>query len=533
MTNFIKLIDELHQPKTLSKINREIKQYGNTAKRMTSKTAYRIIKKYYTCNVRGTSDLVCLFDYLKKSADDGEIEFKYPQAKSNAAKARALENYGQFLKKLTTVLKNMTLKETSSTTNAMTKATNILKRNWVRNHGMSTRDNEGPIPVIRRVVADTEANIVSIQRGEQRRKARLSDKYTPDWATVESFVQTWVDRYEKDMIQDGNMVFSGLALACIIACGPRIGSIAQPRIHFMTIDQYEEATGKKMGDFWIGKKSDGILVNRDEAIQKIGEKHIIVQVGKVKDANQRDNKYLDEDDERYIDPSIIIKPTLMLEAAKIVEYVYAIRNHFGLTVESTKGMDQEQVGAIIRKTKRANNKTSTWFNQLLKQAFPAEFAKSKKNRWNFSSHFCRKLYANGAVHAYKEALESLTGKTYDRSVLIAKWLGHDSGLNAHLSYANVEPNFEDVHSKQVLARPPAELLRDVLVRIERLEQENKELRTLITSNSKAHGLAQVVNRNKEVIMVPRVQKSLPPPEKYKAALKLLQEHNAKPTYVNM
>ena len=80
--------------------------------------------------------------------------------------------------------------------------------------------------------------------------------------------------------------------------------------------------------FFIGEKGLGVVVD-DKVFSELDPDNAIVQIGKLKDKNQRLNQYLDEDDVRYNNVgAIIMKPTSFLSASDVVKMIERVRWYF-------------------------------------------------------------------------------------------------------------------------------------------------------------------------------------------------------------
>ena len=142
----------------------------------------------------------------------------------------------------------------------------------------------------------------------------------------------------------------------------------------------------------------------------------------------------------------------------------------------------------------------------MKDYFPRAFALAAKHDWEFSSHYCRKFYANASWEVYQEKIRLVTNKYVDKSVFCANVLGHGGGLSTSLSYMNlfVKFNFDAIEFKI----PPAELYRNIVLKNEELKRQiedfqtyvKKEIQTIALERPKVDNEALFVIDETEIVL---------------------------------
>lgn len=195
---------------------------------------------------------------------------------------------------------------------------------------------------------------------------------------------------------------------------------------------------------FIGEKGLGVVVD-DSIFDEMNMDNVIVQVGKLKDKNQRLNKYLDSDDSRFNHVgAIIVKPTVFLSASDIVKMIKLIRWFFRKHDEKE---DRVKIGSRI---------SSRDISPIMEHDWPAAVAHAKKFKLTIGTHLFRKIYVHLAIHAYRDIVSRYRGSVISNQTLMAALLGHSGSIFTTMSYSNVvityamDPkNFEPDHVLQL------------------------------------------------------------------------------------
>ena len=119
--------------------------------------------------------------------------------------------------------------------------------------------------------------------------------------------------------------------------GCRKTEILDPTVIFQSYAKWAkelDASGLPVStDFVLGDEREGLVLDRDRALQEFREENIIVQRGRFKDANQRDMKYSEDGVDEIMRTNAIIKrPCLLFSAEDTVKMVHIIRRYFQLTL---------------------------------------------------------------------------------------------------------------------------------------------------------------------------------------------------------
>jgi hypothetical protein len=116
---------------------------------------------------------------------------------------------------------------------------------------------------------------------------------------------------------------------------------------------------------------------------------------------------------------VVVKPALFLSPGQLCALVESFRtvNHY--TPEMFKNRIPE---AKLINTQKLRPYMQHYFRECYDLAMSSGL--------EFSSHFCRKIYANLCYDTYSDA-------KVDRDVFLGVILGHDRGMGSALSYANV------------------------------------------------------------------------------------------------
>jgi hypothetical protein len=346
----------------------------------------------------------------------------------------------------------------------------------------------------------------------------LNDAFEVNWSDVHKWGTKWAENNiggKKGAVQK--------LFALMLSGGPRKTAILDPNVQFYTIEQWEKKTNTSVEDgFFFGSEDTNIQIDLAKWRKLVGNDYILVQHGKLKDKKQSVNPFLLKGDSKWVENTVIFKPTLMLKASLYVQMVAEVRKHFG-TTKAVIGMTREKLGSKVG---------TRDYKVQLQKAFPNAAAKALKNNWDFGTHILRKIYVNAACDIFKQQLRQVTGKLADRGVIMQTFLAHEGSLGTFLSYANLVVNF-DTKIKERFSLPPDHLVRLFTNDLEFLKEENRQLR------------AEMAEMKQMMILVLNKPTALNAPdtdlrhfqgtaeEKYIAGVKLLEKNRLKVSVKNL
>jgi hypothetical protein len=122
------------------------------------------------------------------------------------------------------------------------------------------------------------------------------------------------------------------------------------------------------------------------------------------------NKYLD-DSSKQIAPRLLVKPTCVLSAAEVVAGIAYIRR------AKPGFVSRDQSGNLL---------SSAEIKKQLTIMYPIAAKESAARKFPFSSHFCRRIYANLSFNMYSDAVSRITGGVPQKGYWANQVLGHDS-----------------------------------------------------------------------------------------------------------
>jgi hypothetical protein len=327
------------------------------------------------------------------------------------------------------------------------------------------KNEKSPITVSESILHRTEKQAtIDAQKREIRRMDQLKDLHNVRWFDIQKNATSF---YEN--MSGGSMAIYMKLLVVMLSCGPRKSAVIDPDVQFITLDEYEKVSGRNFdedGDFHFGSADDHIPIDLKKFQKESkGRDWVIVQIGVLKDKDQRINKYLLKGDSRYVLNRIVIKPTILYPAKDIVELVRKVRTFFG-TTKKNHGLTREQMGKKVDSDK---------MKAILTKAFPEAAQKAELNNWPWNTHFCRKLYVNSCVDIYTDQIFLITGKRNNRSVLMKTFLSHEGSLATTFSYSTVEIIY-DPNVLRVYALPPEHMIRLFLTDMQILKDENQKMK---------------------------------------------------------
>lgn len=450
----------------------EDKDPRRPAQRHFSKTLKAMIKEAnprYACNDK-TSDISCFRNYTAANAKYFGNSFK---------------NKELFATQLQQVTKIMThlIPSTSYLRNELVKITTMFKAIWVpRGEDPKT----GPwLSIVAKLVRAPKAQVIAYLNAKERRLAeKLRDAYNVNFQDI--------DTATRELFAYGNSgsekkYGAATLLALGTCCGARKGEFLDPHIKFYTYAEYKQSSNK----IPLGTEVEHVdIVNPDEELSS----HLLVQVGVLKDADQKTNKYFADDGENLVPNRVVIKPTLFYDAQAIVDKIKAFRIKYNINKRS-----------FTDRVRASNNWGSALFKPVLKQFYRASYTKSKQKHWSIGSHFGRKLYAVASFGVYKDSVQSASNEIVREASWISMVLAHQGSVGTSLSYANVQVNF---NIKPVaLEMPPKELMEEMYRELQFLRKQvdklTKEKGVVITTNKQEVGF---ITKDGQVVQLERHNK---------------------------
>jgi hypothetical protein len=247
---------------------------------------------------------------------------------------------------------------------------------------------------------------------------KLSNKYTEAYIDLYKTAETFITSYAS---YQNDISATMLVFAIQLGTGCRVSAVLSPNITFEIPDMDNNI-------ITLGKPTSGLFAQTDRVLSNF--KDLITQNGYLKCKEQQINKYINENDPRYVSNTPITKPTCFYSAEDILTAVKTVRDYF-----------------------KESKLSPTIMNSILKQYMPDALKHAKRHDWSFGSHYFRRIYAQTAFLKYKTAFRDTFNRVIDPSVIIGSLLGHKSFMSA-LSYANVEiTGFKSVHNIVVSKYP--------------------------------------------------------------------------------
>mgnify|MGYP006908578009 CR=1 FL=1 len=412
--------------------------------RQQSKTMLALIHRYFPkSDIECNNDTSCFLTIIANQINKFHFK-KDDDNKRLIAELRKIKTIVDVLQPVTSTAKNY-----------YSSLTAIFKRYWIERGETNTSGKH--VEAIRSVLKiDLSRSMQYIQEKEANRADRLKDRYHEKYDEVEYKTRAAYNSVmHPDVWELTTEDQAKLLISIETSCGCRMGAIGDPNIEFLTYPQWERRKKKLgvSGSFRLGTVSDvfddddepSIEVDEDMFGQTIGMEYVIVQVGVLKDPSTSINSFIDEADERWVPPRVLVKPSIILTAKEIVAGVKEFRQIANITKKNFVGRE------------RSSNIWSNKVSPVIKKMYPRAAAKSKANNWSFGSHYGRKLYANASYEIYANQLRSITSKYMDRSIWISYMLGHMGSIQTSLSYANVSVEF-GIKDKN-LSLPPEHQVR--------------------------------------------------------------------------
>ena len=435
----------------------------------TLKAMIREANRKYACDPN-ESDISCFRRYTAAHAKHFGNSFKNK------------ELFAEQLQEVTKIMTHL-IPSTSYLRNELVKITAMFKNIWVPR---GEDEKTGPwLSIVAKWVRAPKAQVIAYLNAKERRLAeKLRDAYNVNFQDV--------DNATRELFAYGNSgsekkYGAATLLALGTCCGARKGEFLDPHIKFYSYAEYQRKQGRA-AKIPLGTEVEHVdIANPDEELSS----HLLVQVGVLKDADQKTNKYLDDDDGELVPNRVVIKPTLFYDAQAIVDKIKAFRIKYNINKDS-----------FTDRVRASNNWGSALFKPVLKQFYRASYTKSKQKGWSIGSHFGRKLYAVASFGVYRESVQAASNEIVREASWISMVLAHQGSVATSLSYANVQVNFNI--KPAALEMPPKELLEEMYRELQFLrthvDKLTKQKGVVITSNKQEVGF---ITKDGQVVQLER------------------------------
>ena len=508
-TPFLDFLEDATDKETLHRIRREVMGETKTTKktkktktkektivktkqkRKISPTLQGLVDDYYDleCGDRST-DFTCMISFLEESI----AEFDFSTKKNSLRKwsDEALDILDGWLEKLQKLVMFAQRQDSEGLRGGMVKINAIARGYFLRVYKKQPRVGNDVFEYHwRRIIRGDRGIVLNLlDEKAKKQKYRLENKYEISWQHVTKTLRQYANNLELGDDEFTSVHATQLEMCVEANCGARKIGVLDPLIKFYTYDDYQKHLKSlsivQPSVFRIGDDDSTIVVEKeDEALTMFKRENMIVQVGVAKDKNQRDNRFLEADDDRMIDGAVVVKPTTVFGAADTIRMVERVRRFFNLSLSTrpTGTKARVKMGALI-----GNRLTS----KVLTADWPMLSSHAAKHGFAIGTHVMRKIYAVALASdelGYLANIHALTGRRLDAVVLQAHALRHAG------SYATVQ-SYSNIHIKwglpdKVLVKPDKALLRNLLSEMEFLREEYKEVKTMITTVAKESKQVQV------------------------------------------
>ena len=433
------------------------------AQRHFSKTLKDMIGKAnrkYACDPK-QSDISCFREYTSANARKFGNSFK------------DADLFAEQLQQVTKIMTHL-IPSTSYLRNELVKITAMFKAIWVP-HGEDEKTGKW-LSIVAKYVRAPKAQVIAYLNAKERRLAeKLRDAYNVNFQDV--------DNATREMFAYGNAgsekkFGAATLLALGTCCGARKGEFLDPHIEFYTYAEWQRKQKRDAAKMVLGTPDGDHLDISDNPNDELSS-HLLVQVGVLKDADQKSNKYQDANDDGDLVPNrVVIKPTLFYDAQTIVDKIKEFRKKYNINKAS-----------FTDRVRASNNWGSALFKPVLKKFYRASYTKSKQKNWSIGSHFGRKLYAVASFGVYRESVQAASNEIVREASWISMVLAHQGSVATSLSYANVQVNF--TIKPAALEMPPKEVLdevyRDVSFLRKQIDKLVKQKGVVVNSNKQEAG----------------------------------------------
>jgi len=294
-----------------------------------------------------------------------------------------------------------------------------------------------------------------IKHNDERRMVRLQNGFTEDWDELDHAARELFRRAE-----EGTTKQYGAAsiLALELCTGSRKGAFLDPNVQFYTWDEWKtthrQHNKNEMGINDIG--SEEIHLTLKGLSDDKFTSSIIVQVGILKDAKNKIQKHLPEEDRD--DPRYLIKPCLVYPAEYLVQKIRDFRKKYSITKET-----------FTTRKLTGNSWGTRLFHPLLAEFFKNSYNLAMHNGWNFGSHHMRRCYVMATIQFFKDSAEMLSGKVLAQSVWMALVLGHMGSVGTTISYSNLKLVVRPQHES--FQTPPLELIKQLAKQVFDMQEQ--------------------------------------------------------------
>lgn len=284
--------------------------------------------------------------------------------------------------------------------------------------------------------------LVYLKNADDSRTAKLQDGYTEIWDNVEHSARALFRRGE-----EGNAKTFGAStlLALELCTGARKAAFLDPNVKFYTWEDWKNHRHDNRNEMGINDiGSDTFSLTLQDLSNDKFTSSLIVQVGILKDAKNKLQKHLPEEDRD--DPRFLIKPCLVYTADFLVEKIKSFRGKYEITKENF--IDRRSAGAQW---------DTRLFHKLLDDYFHNSFEHAKRKGWTIGSHHMRRIYVMATLHFFKDSAEvAAGGKVLAQSVWMALVLGHMGSVNTTITYSNLKLVVNP--PPKAMQLPPTELI---------------------------------------------------------------------------
>jgi len=334
-----------------------------------------------------------------------------------------------------------------------------------------------------------------LKQNDESRMEKLQDGFTEDWGNIDSAVRAMFRRGDEGSAKTYG---ASTLLALEICVGARKTAFLDPNVKFYTWEDWKSNhrhdNRNEMGANDIGSEEISLTILQDLASDKFTSS-VIVQVGILKDAKNKLQKHLLEEDRD--DPRYLVKPCLIYTAEYLVKKINEFRRKFNISKENF--VDRRRAGASW---------DTRLFHPLLKEYFRDTFNHVERKGWRIGSHHMRRIYVMATIHFFKDSAEQASGgKVLAQSVWMALVLGHMGSVNTTISYSNLKIIYQPPH--EAFQTPPLELIKqlakqvfDMQEQIDKLTraQSTVEASTVIMNESSCNTAAFVTPGGKIVTL---------------------------------
>ena len=434
-------------------------------RRIQSPTLWGILKRYYTDEIpAAATDWSCFLSFFKATVHQLDI-------KDTAIMDGYLRTLSDFILYSNRIL-------SKSLRNNFSNVVRIGKIYYAAKYGVNSKKFNDVIENHWRPVLKVSKDVLQLQMKMKMDEMlrRANERYELDWDTYQSVLIRYSQSlYKNDY--DFTTTDAIQLIICIQACiACRKTEVLDPIIEFHTYTAWRQRldeTGAPQTNFIFGD-NDGIrTISTDVTMKEFQEQNIIVQIGKLKDSNQRLLPFGDKDGVLAALSStnvIIRKPSLIFKAKDICLMVAKVRKYFGLN-KSTRGTDidaRRKIGALVQ---------SRDVRAIMVRDWPSVMAHARKHNFRVGTHFFRASAACFMLKVFEDKIRIVTGRSMYDEVIMKTFLAHEGSLESTLSYKYVDAKLPI--PRAALETPNIHLIRTMQDRQDFLEQELRELKELL------------------------------------------------------